>query len=640
MPGRSCTDAAAREARVALVVPSAADVQLLAREVLVRLADGQADEGNLQDPLTGQPLPPSHYGVSLFAGACALSGHPELEAAGERAIRYYLALPARARGAHELNGLGLLAAYRRWKETKKDLCRRLEALLLRMPFASLGGRATNNWHAMRAVCLLQRGRALGRRGDVEAAQRCLQRVVLPLQDAAGLFVDYPPGGRPARCTPLTYHAKFCAMLAMYLTDLPDAAAAAALRRGAVALAHLCGPDGETLYFGRSCNSVYGYAAALYALRWALKFPLLYGEERELVGQAALRVREFLGRLVDPQGAVRTYPSPFERERLGWDDYVHRVDYAAFVAFLLAQTPAGEEFRRKTRPVRWEAAEAGIWVEGKGEEFAAFSTRGQFHPGSYLFADARSSGLQVLTWKHRGHTVIPPPPHEMTDPTDPRWVGFMPVLEGSGQGWAVRRYDRVEAFPADSGVAFAGVGVPTTLPRTVAHRAARLAEHRAWLGLAVRAARGLAQWVGVKPPGAYRVLTLAKGEVRRALVWLPEQGCLVCVDRFQGPAEAAWSTVRLAAPLLPFGQVLRFHHRGVRGEVRCLAGGGLAEVKEVFTSNGMAYVARYPLRPGVPTVVAVVLENVETSCTREGGTVSLRIGGRSALVDLDRLKVRW
>jgi hypothetical protein len=622
---------------VALVVASATDVRLLARQVLVRLADCQADDGNLLDPLTGQPLPPSHYGASLFAGACALSGDPQLEAAGERAVRYYLALPARARGAHELNCLGLLAAYRRWQGAKGDLCRRLETHLLRMPFTSLSGHATNNWHAMRAVCLLQRGRALERRADVEAARRCLHQVVLPLQDTAGLFADYPPGGGPGRCTPLTYHAKFCAMLAMYLTDLPDAAAAAALRRAVVALAHLCAPDGETLYFGRSCNSVYGYAAALYALRWALQFPLLYGEERELVGHAAVRVREFLGRLV---GSGHTYPSPFERERLGWDDYVDRVDYAAFAAFLLTQTPPGQEATPPSGSVRWEATDAGIRVEGKGKEFAAFATKGQFHPGSYLFVDARSSGLQVLTWKHGGHTVVPPPPHDMTDPTDPRWVGFMPVVEASGRSWAVRRYDRVEAFPTDFGVALAGVGVPTTLPRTAAHRAARLAEHRAWLGLAVRVARGLAKSLGVTPPGAYRPLPLPDGEVRRALVWFREEGCLVCVDRFRGPAETAWSTVRLATPLLLFGEVLRFHHRGVRGEVRCLAGGGLPEVKEVFTSNGMAYVARYPLHPGVPTVVAVVLEEVETSCTLAGGLVSLQVGGRSALVDLDGLEVRW
>ncbi|MFN3286254.1 MAG: hypothetical protein ACK45F_08240, partial [bacterium] len=231
--------------------------------LLRRLADCQDGTGNLRDPLTGQPLAPSHYAVSLFAGACAMSGEEDLREPAERAVRYFLGLPARVRGAPELNNLGLLAVYRVWARTLPDELRgRLTSYFLRMPFASLTGRATNNWHAMRAVCLVQRGLALGRAADVEAARRCMYHEVLPLQDGSGLFADYPARGSTGdRCTPLTYHAKFCAMLAMVLSDLPDSQIQEALGRGVVALAQLCAPDGETLYFGRSCNSLYGYAAA-------------------------------------------------------------------------------------------------------------------------------------------------------------------------------------------------------------------------------------------------------------------------------------------------------------------------------------------------------------------------------------------
>ncbi len=612
--------------------------------VLRRLATCQDTTGNLRDPVTGQPLGPSHYAVSLFAGACAASGQDDLQRPAERAVEYVLGLPASLRGAHELNNLGLLASYRAWSGDPGHarLRRPLADYLLRMPFASVTGRTTNNWHAMRAVCLLQRGRALGRPADVEAARRCLHQDVLPLQDTSGLFADYPPGADGGtRCTPLPYHAKFCAMLAMFLADLPDPEAEAALRRGVTALAKLCAPDGESLYFGRSCNSLYGYAAALYAVRWSLAHGVVRGETARQVGAAAARLAEFGGRLVQPDGSFRTYPTPFERERLGWDDYVDRLDYAAFAAFLLVQTPQASPVPEKAERVRWEAPQAGLWVEGHGDRFAAFSTCGQFHPGSYLFTDARYSGLQVLTWKHRDRTVVPPPPHEMSDPTEPRWVGFMPVVEAGGAVWAVRRYQEVRAFPASYGVAFVGRGAPVCLRKTATHQAARQAEGRRWLELVWRGARAAARRLGVRPPGAYREVVLAGGELRRSLVWLPGEGCLVCVDRFDGTAQTVWATVRLSAPPVLCDGVLRFHVRGLTGEVRLLLGAaGPPRVEEGFTSHGLAYTVRYPLRPGVPATTALVVEGGNTTCEAAPGGVRVRVGSCSFLVDLDHLEVRW
>jgi hypothetical protein len=628
---------------MAAVASAVYDPRAAARALLRRLAEFQEPSGNLRDPLTGEPLAPPHYAVSLFAGSGAISGEADLQAPAERAVRYFLGLLSSVRGAHELNNLGLLAAYRAWamQGRSEGLRKRLRDYLVRMPFASLEGRATNNWHAMRAVCLLQRGLTLDRSADVEAGVRCLRRDVLPLQDEVGLFADYPPGGGRRRCTPLTYHAKFCAMLAMFLSDLHDEGAAEALRKGVVALARLCAPDGETLYFGRSCNSLYGYAAHLYAMGHALRLGVVEGDERAAVAWAAERVQEFLARLASPDGCFRTYPTPFERERLGWDDYVDRLDYAAFAAFLMIQTPPVSGGCAAHQLRRWEAPAAGLWAEGDSHRFAAFATRGQFHPGSYLFVDGRSSGIQVLTWKDAGRTVVPPPPHEMSDPADPGWVGFMPVVQASGQAWAVRTYDEVRSFPSPAGVAFVGRGAPISLHATATHRAARRAEGNLWLGWALRGFRGVARRLRVQPPGAYREVALAGAEVRRALVWFREDGCLVAVDRFNGQAEAAWGTVRLSVPTVPTDGILRFDHRGLRGRVRFLFGvAAPPEVKEVFTSNGLGYVVRYPLHAGSPAVTAVALGEVDPWCAATGSTVQVRVGDHAAVVDLERLEVRW
>ncbi|GBD28106.1 hypothetical protein HRbin31_00118 [bacterium HR31] len=613
-------------------------------KLLRRLADCQDRTGNLRDPLNGEPLAPSHYAVCLFAGACAMSGEGDLREPAERAVRYFLGLPARVRGAAELNNLGLLAAYRGGsrRTLSDELERRLNGYLLRMPFTSLTGRGTNNWHAMRAVCLLQRGLALGRAADVEAARRCMQHEVLPLQGGSGLFADYPPRGSAGdRCTPLTYHAKFCAMLAMFLSDLPDAQVQEALRRGVIALTYLCAPDGETLYFGRSCNSLYGYAATLYALRRSLEQAVVGGEQATRAAAAASRVAGFLGHLLWADGASRTYPTPFERERLGWDDYVNRLDYAAFAAYLLVQTPEGPPVRWGVEPVRWGTEEAGLWVERDGDRFAAFSTRGQFHPGSYLFADARYSGLQVLSWKHGGRTVVPPPPHEMSDPTEPRWVGFMPVVEAAGVPWAVRQYGEVRSFPSSKGVAFAGRGLPVHLWKTAAHQLARTGEQGTWLGLAMRGARLAAQRLGFRAPIAYRRAVLRGAEVDRAFVWFRDEGCLVCTDRFRGEADAVWATVRLAVPPLPYEDRLRFDCRGLQGELRFLHGvSAPPEVEEAFTSNGLAYVVRYALRHDTAAVTALAVSDVETSCEASSHGLVIRVGGCAAVVDLDRLEVWW
>lgn len=629
---------------MAVVTSAAQEPRLLALRLLRGLQACQDATGNLREPGTGRALGADHYAVSLFGGACALAGAPDLQGPADRAVRYVLGLPAPSRGAHELNNLGLLAAYRMWcgGTERRRVCGRLEAYLARMPFASLRGHTTNNWHAMRAVCLLQRGLALGRPTDVEAALRCLHHDVLPLQDAAGLFADYPPRQTPGLpCTPLTYHAKFCAMLATFLAHRPDHQAAEALRRGALALARLAAPDGEALYFGRSCNSLYGYAAALHALCWALRLGVVTGEEAALVADASGRVGRFLGGLVGPDGKFRTYPTPFERERLGWDDYVHGLDYAAFAAFLLAQTPGVPAPSGRVGPVRWQASEAGLWVEGEGRAFAAFSTHGQFHPGSYLFTDARYSGLQVLTWKHKGHTVVPPPPHEAQDPTDPRWVGFMPVVEARGGVWAVRRYQEVRVFPSPAGVAFVARGVPVRLRRTPSHRAARRAERSSWVRLALRGVRAAARRLGVRTPTAYAVEALGGVQVRRALVWFREDGCLVCADQVDGGAAEAWATVRLSAPPVPGEGAMRFYQQGLRGELRFLCGVQAGpRVEEAFTSNGLAYVVRYPIYAGAAGVVAIALEDAETSCEAAGGRLRVHVGSKTVEVDLRGLEVRW
>lgn len=571
-------------------------VQGLAPGILRWLASAQASDGSLRDPVTGAPLPPVHYGTPLFAAACALSDVPVLREAGRRAARYYLALPSSARGAHELSNLGLLCLYEHWDRIGESHSLRsgLAAYLRRMPFASLGGgNVTNNWHAMRAVCLARRGRLLGRAQDIRAATACLRTAVLPLQDADGLFADYPPPGRAGdRMTPLTYHAKFCAMLAMLLREAPDHAAAAALARGVDALAQFCAPDGQALYYGRSCNSTYGCAAALYALAQA--------QAMAVAGGAALercfgRIAEFLAGMAQPDGGLRPYPAPAESGRRGWDDYVDRVDYGAFAAFLLLQTPVLSSAPAGDPPPRtFAAAGAGLFTCERDGVFAALSTRGQLHAGSYMFADARYAGMQPLLVQYGGKTIVPPPPHNAAAPVDAAWTGYVPVVAQRGETFAVRTYDEVRL--TDEGcIAVVGRGVPVALrPDRRRHLAGR-ATGRSGARF-VRWAARLSRRLGAKVPPPFAVVPAAGVCISRALVLLPRARCLVLLDKFDGDYEVGWSTVRLPGPVAPAADGW-WAAVGLPNIRLSSAGAGPAECREVFTSNGAAWVLRAPVAPG-------------------------------------------
>lgn len=614
------------------------------------LASHQQPDGNLYDPIARGALPADHYGTMLFAAACTLARDPgAVGDHAERAVRYFLSLPRVARGAHELNNLGLLCVLRRWRESdiQPELQRTISAYLRRMPFESVTSTATNNWEAMRAVCLAQRGHLLGSAADLRASRECLYARVLPLQGSDGLFADYPavdgPGGR---ATPLTYHAKICAMLAMLLQSLQDDAARTALARGVNALAGLCAPNGETTYFGRGSNSLYGYAAAAYALSHALALGVIADEVRGTVAQAARRMAGFLAGLRSPDGRMRLYPTALDAEQRAWDDYVHRLDYNAFCAFMLLQ--AHERYELPDAPRnparRFDAPDAGLIVRDREGVFAAFSTRGQFNTGSYLFMDARYSGMQPLTLQCDGRTIVPPPPHDARAPTDPRWSGFMPVISVAGETYAVRVYDEVRVIDDDDFVALVGRGTPVALRMGLRRRLTKATREKAgWQG------RALARWIAplvvrlpVRIPPAYAAVPASDTRVRRAIILLPGCRCLCVVDRVDGRFDAAWSTLRLPGRCRPGAPDTV--HGEPEGHVWAKCPPGDLETRPVFTSNGPACVIRAPLVPGTARASAVCFDPGVIVAADSRGTdtvlLTVQLGRvtRRLRVDLDALQV--
>jgi hypothetical protein len=209
--------------------------------------------------------------------------------------------------------------------------------------------------------------------------------------------------------------------------------------------------------------------------------------------------------------------------------------------------------------------------------------GQFHPGSYLFVDGRSSGMQVLAWKAReGVPWCRRPPHEMTVVPHGPTAGSGSCLSSklAARSWAVRTLRPTwRTFPTVSREC-ALVRWPrstqacTPLPRT-GLRDWRSTERELLVDLgAAGCPRSGDSRLRVQPPGAYRRGRPCRtprsdgrwyGSARKGAWWRWTASTVR-----QGPRGARCDSRRASSP--PRTSVLRFDHRGLRGQVRFLLAG--------------------------------------------------------------------
>lgn len=89
-----------------------------------------------------------------------------------------------------------------------------------------------------------------------------------------------------------------------------------------------------------------------------------------------------------------------------------------------------------------------------------------------------------------------------------------------------------------------------------------------------------------------------------MILVPALRCLYLVERVDGLFDLAWSTVRLAGRCAPDAHGYRFKLQDLEGTVWMLRPSEDRQMRTVFTSNGVAYVLRTQLAPGVPHVAAI------------------------------------
>jgi hypothetical protein len=487
----------------------------------------------------GRASPADHYAHAFAALAMALVASRErrsdLWGAVTQAIGYTLALPPAMRREQEFNSLALLmltACVRDTDAAPHDLRAALEAAIRDPAFLYDGERTvSNNWLAMRAVCFLMAARLL-------SDERCrlrgeaLVRETLGRQLPDGIFVDYPGDVRTEFATPLTYHAKTCAMLCMAADYTERETVAPAVIRGLQALTALMSPHGECLYFGRSCNSLFGLAATYYALRtvgaWEPTGPWAAEADRLWPGIAERR---------ESDGHLRLTPDRDEARRSGWDVYYHTEVYNAYAAALLLDAPPGPVAQPPGRLAQEPCShqyDAGLVAFRGPQFFAAFTTRGQcVLDGSSLFSDMRYTGLQPQLFELAGVPQVPEPPLLWRGPTtkaeavSPRHTGFTPYITWRGRDHCGRVFER--AFVRGSARWFMIWGRGPAMSLTLPPRAVRL----------LRRLRGRLTGEGDL---AFTPRRLPGLSLVRAILIFPEHQALLFVDGYQGrwPRGAVWN----------------------------------------------------------------------------------------------------
>lgn len=400
------------------------------------LRSNQQPDGRIRDPLHGDcgtyaggmaalafGLAFIHTGEASWAEACRLSAR----AARQRPL------------SSEFDQLALLLLA--LEERKAGM-----TIAGNEPVALYLGRrlVSNNWVAMRALNYSLRAHLTGSKSDTREADRLWEKV-LSWQTADGLFIDSPGG----EATPVTYHAKFCAMLALAWTETgrDSSAMAHALRHGLDALYHLVSPSGMLVPYGRSRNTLFGYAAALLALR---RGATLFQETRYAAASTLLEAR--LTRFQRPDGHIPCVLNDGEAEKADWDVYVNNPDYNAYAAALLLlagdAVPAGPDPTDSGAVPRVQRVGPLLTIRAGGL-FAAVAAEGQAVPlGTPFFCDHRYYALQPLWIERDGAVLLEPAPYcwkggeDRSALVDPRANPWVPYVEWRGERYALRCCERV------------------------------------------------------------------------------------------------------------------------------------------------------------------------------------------------------
>ena len=391
----------------------------------------QRPDGAINDPESGKRSPENHYAETFFALACLniykTTGDRKWLDAAKRALACYFNIPQSRRGHAEFNSLALLLSMKNCTdaETSEMILRHTKELKYS---AHLGKNCTNNWLAIKLVCIaMQRNNFMA--GANEPEEKKILAHLLSVQLEDGFFYDYPQKqGNEGVATPLCYHAKICLMLLLYSRETGNKDALNAAVNGLESLKEMIAPDGEAFYYGRSTNSLFAYACGMLASATAAGMLAEKNRRKSLEFSAcAGLLLSFAEKMQDKNGFTHISPGG---NREAYDGYMHLPVYCAYAAGMLT-LPGNKKGNGKIRQKKFfYAKDSGFLVAREKGNFIAFQLRGQSVDGMHsLFNDTRYYGMNLLCFKKGGKDICAPTPHAenaIENRYRPLLQGFIPV----------------------------------------------------------------------------------------------------------------------------------------------------------------------------------------------------------------------
>lgn len=399
-------------------------------------------EGELDEARFREHAPVGHYAATCFAVASfraySITDEEELYDAGAQTLRQYLDLSDDERGHAEFNSFALLEAVEDAREGRYELPVSPETVSDQVGYSSsFDTRDGNNWLLLQALCRSKYASLFDDADEYRRAKRILDFAKRWCLDD-GIVADEPRYRLTPLQTPLTYHAKSSMVFSRVADRLAEPELLSRTREQLRALSRLCLPSGECLYFGRSENTIFGYASAIDALshleaatdrtpRWCTD------AKRSLVRYL---IAEF-----DPDRG-NCQPEPFSLDERRLDPYIFDTVYASYAAMLLLGVPAAssdrrDETRRTASASAYEHLPDAALLAARGEESAVgLATEGQIRPRRFG-PDPRYAGLIPQTFVHGTEPVCPGIPVSVGEREG---MPFLPVIRRDGARYVPAQWE--------------------------------------------------------------------------------------------------------------------------------------------------------------------------------------------------------
>ncbi len=517
------------------------DYYLTGRKISEYLKGNQNPDGTIYDEINEAKTPDNHYAHTYFALA-AIQIYENTNdqlwlRAGVKAIKYFLDLPENKRGHREFNNLAILLIYSKVKDLADSMpLAEMESYIENMKFDSDSIAMSNNWTAIKAVCHALKYKIFGLSEEKEKAEHLMNHI-LGYQLDDGFFYDWPNKRvTKSYITPLTYHAKTCSMLLLYNTIIQNPDILDSAVRGLNTLKHFIAGDGETFYYGRSNNALFGYVSGIYAYEQAAQ--TVPENRSDEFRYCAARLFKFIKRWQQVDGHINIAPNKCEKERCGWDGYMYSTVYNAYAAGLLLMLSNVKQKRVHNVNVIEEtyyARNAGLLTLREGNFFMGLSTKGQSVPNEVMFSDPRYYGMNLLSLKYKGCDITSPPPlirTSLKDTLNPSLTGFLPYIRKNDEIYSTRVYDEIKIDIRENSISIFAKGQPTVYtPKTLYPSEVRRRVPKIFYPLPqIRKTFRCLYFRYINKEGSgYNVRELDETVTYRCIMILPEEPIVVFVD---------------------------------------------------------------------------------------------------------------